>query len=114
MHFDAIIGADMNQEKSRRTTLTLPSACLETAGRIARRRHLKLSAVIGEALERGLREEEQTQRSEAIVRAYSKAFAGFSEEELLLLDGVVTEDHTQERLTSGKRRISSSRSRALK
>lgn len=114
IHFDATIGAYMNREKSRRTTLTLPSACLEAAERIARKRHLNLSSVIGEALERGLREEEQAQRSEAIVRAYSKAFADFSNEELLLLDGIVTEEHAQEGLTSEKRRVSSGRSRAWK
>lgn len=114
IQFDATIGAYMNHKRSRRTTLTLPAACLDAAERIARKRHLNLSSVIGEALERGLREEEQAQRSEAIVRAYSKAFSDFSDEELLLLDGIVTEEHAQDRLTSGKRRASSGRSRAWK
>lgn len=66
------------------------------AERIARERHLNLSSVIGEALQRGLRDEEQTQRSELLMEAYSKAFAGFSEDELLLLDGVVSEEHVPE------------------
>ncbi|MBV9154912.1 MAG: hypothetical protein JO097_01530 [Acidobacteriaceae bacterium] len=101
----------MNSEKSRRTTLTLPSACLETAKRIARKRRLNLSWIIGEALERGLREEEPAQGSEAFLRAYSKAFADFSDEELLLMDGIVNEEHPRERLKSEKRRVSSRRSR---
>ena len=82
----------MKHSKSRRTTLTLPEACLEIAERIARERHLNLSSVVGEALKRGLYEEEQEQRSEAILHAYSKAFEGFSANELLLLDGVVSEE----------------------
>ena len=52
---------------------------MELAERIARKRHLNLSSVVGEALQRGLLEEEQAQRSEAILHAYSKAFAGFSD-----------------------------------
>lgn len=82
------------------------------AERIARERHLNLSAVIGEALQRGLREEEQAQRSEAIVQAYSKAFAGFSDDELLLLDGVITEAHVPERFASEKQRAGKVATRA--
>ena len=89
---------------SRRTTLTLPSQCLDTAERIARERHLNLSSVVGEALQRGLREEEQIQRSETVLRAYKKAFAGFSADELLLLDGIVTEEVPPEKPATGKRR----------
>jgi hypothetical protein len=33
----------------------------------------------------------QTGRSEEILSAYTKAFAGFSDEEMLLLDGIVLE-----------------------
>ena len=82
----------MRHSASRRTTLTLPAGCLEVAERIARERHLNLSSVVAEALQRGLREQEQGQRSDAILQAYSKAFADFSDDELLLLDGIVTEE----------------------
>ena len=70
-------------------SLTLPAAYLEAAERIAKERHVNLSVVVSEALERSLREEEGLRRSEAIVEAYKKAFEGFSPDELLLLDGVV-------------------------
>lgn len=73
----------------RRTTLTLPADCLAQAGRIARARKVNLSAVISEALANGLRSHASAERSEEILRAYQKAFSGFSDEEMLLLDGVV-------------------------
>ncbi len=50
-------------------------------------------------------EEEQVQRSEAILHAYSKAFAGLSADELLLLDGVVSEELPAEKHIPEKRRI---------
>lgn len=53
-----------------------------------------LSAVVGEALQRGLREAQQVYRSESIVNSYREAFSGFSAEELLLLDGVVLSETT--------------------
>ena len=104
----------MNHSKSRRTTLTLPSECLETAERIARKRHLNLSSVVGEALQRGLREEEQAQRSDAILQAYSRAFIDFSADELLLLDGIVTEENAPEKRIPVRRHTGTRRSRARK
>lgn len=104
----------MRHSRSRRTTLTLPSDCLEIAERIARERHLNLSSVVGEALQRGLREEEQRQRSKAILQDYSKAFAGFSTIELLLLDGVVTEENAPENVSVERQRVSSRTSRTRK
>ncbi len=79
----------MHQRPSKRTTLTLPAECLEAAGRIAQERHQNLSSVVAEALQRGLREEEQMQQAETVWQMYQQAFAGFSEEELMLLDGIV-------------------------
>ena len=96
----------MKHSKSRRTTLTLPSASLDLAERIARERHLNLSSVVGEALQRGLREEEFTRRSESILQAYSNAFAGFSAEELLMLDGIVFEESAPEKRQPKPRRVS--------
>lgn len=94
----------MKHSASRRTTLTLPSACLEIAERIARERHLNLSSVVGEALQRGLREEEQAHRSEAILQAYAKAFEGFSADELLLLNGIVVQESAPEKFAPEKQR----------
>ena len=102
----------MEHSKSRRTTLTLPARCLEIAERIARERHLTLSSVIGEALQRGLWEKEQAQRSEAILHAYSKAFTGFSADKLLLLDGIVSEALPGGKLLPEKRRVRNGASRA--
>lgn len=109
---DATIDARMKRSKSRRTTLTLPEGCLKLAERIARERHLNLSSVVGEALQRGLREEEQAQRSEVILNAYSRAFAGFSSTELLLLDGIVSEELPAQKPILKNRRIRNGGSRA--
>jgi hypothetical protein len=84
------------------------------AERIARERHVNLSSVVGEALRRGLSEHEQAQRSKAILHAYSKAFAGFSADELLLLDGIVSEALTAEKLVPQKRRARNRAGRARK
>lgn len=79
----------------RRTTLTLPSASLEQAERIARAKKVNLSTVISEALSEGLRTHAARERSEQVLNAYKKAFKGFSDEELLVLDGVVLEPATR-------------------
>jgi post-segregation antitoxin (ccd killing protein) len=75
----------------RRTTLTLPSDSLMHAERIARARKVNLSTVVSEALSEGLRVHTAIERSEQVLSAYKKAFAGFSNEEILLLDGMVLE-----------------------
>ena len=79
----------VSSHSKRRTTLTLPADSLTQAASIARARKVNLSTVISEALANGLQAYAATQRSEEILSAYRKAFTGFSEEELLLLDGVV-------------------------
>ena len=73
----------------RRTTLTLPEASLSEAEQIARKRNVNLSTVVAEALSEGLRRHAATQRSGQILRAYAQAFAGFSEPERLILDGII-------------------------
>lgn len=75
----------------RRTTLTLPSDSLAQAERIARARKVNLSVVVSEALSDGLRMHTAAERSEQVLNAYKKAFAGFSDEEMMVLDGVVLE-----------------------
>jgi hypothetical protein len=73
----------------RRTTLTLPSDSLAHAERIARARRVNLSTVIAEALAEGLRVQQAAERSEEVLNSYRRAFQGFSEQEMLLLDGIV-------------------------
>lgn len=75
----------------RRTTLTLPTESLRQAERIALVRKVNLSTVISEALSDGLRMHDAAERSEQILDAYKKAFARFSPEEMLTLDGIILE-----------------------
>jgi len=77
--------------KKRRTTLTLPADSLTEAQRIARTRKVNLSTVIAEALSEGLRLQTAAERSEAVLEGYKKAFSGFSDEEISILDGVILE-----------------------
>ena len=79
----------ITQTGKRRITLTLPADSLTQAERIARARKVNLSTVISEALANGLRSHVAAQRSEEVLSAYKKAFSGFSDEEMLLLDGIV-------------------------
>jgi hypothetical protein len=81
--------ASRHQKRTRRTTLTLPADSLLAAQRIARARKINLSTVISEALSDGLRAFASAERSEQVLRAYQKAFTGFSEQEMLILDGVL-------------------------
>ena len=77
------------QKKKRRTTLTLPVESLTQAERIARNRNVTLSTVIAEALSEGLRRHADAQRSEEVLNGYRKAFAGLSDDEMAILDGVI-------------------------
>jgi post-segregation antitoxin (ccd killing protein) len=77
--------------KKQRTTLTLPSDSLTKAKRMARARGVNLSAVISEALAEGLRLPQATERSQEVLALYRKAFSGFTDDEMALLDGVILE-----------------------
>jgi len=79
------------QSGKRRTTVTLPVDSLREAGRIARVRNVSLSAVVSEALSEGMRRHAAARRGEEVLSAYKKAFSGFTEQEFLLLDGIVLE-----------------------
>jgi hypothetical protein len=75
----------------RRTTLTLPAESLLQAQRIAHSRHVNLSTVISEVVSAGLGLENARQRRNQILEDYRKAFTGFSQDELAVLDGVILE-----------------------
>ena len=81
--------------KKRRTTLTLPAESLTQAQRIARKRKINLSAVIAEALSEGLRLQAAAERSEKVLEGYKKAFSGFSDKEMSILDGIILEPLTR-------------------
>jgi hypothetical protein len=73
----------------RRTTLTLPARDLLHAQRIARSRNVTLSTVVAEALAEGLRLHAATERSEDALNSYHQALGGFSDREMMLLDGII-------------------------
>jgi post-segregation antitoxin (ccd killing protein) len=80
-----------SQPKKRRTTLTLPAEALSEAQRIAHARNVNLSSVITEALNAGLRLQIAAERREEVLESYRKAFSGFSDEEMSILDGIILE-----------------------
>jgi hypothetical protein len=75
----------------RRTTLTLPSDSLLQAQKIADSRQVNLSTVISEVVSQGLQIESARHRRNRILENYRRAFTGFSEDELAILDGVILE-----------------------
>ena len=85
----------LKRAEKRRTTVTLPSDLLERAERIARERRVNLSTAISDALAEGLRTDASGRRADAVLAAYRKAFQGFSDEEMAILDGVVLERGTK-------------------
>jgi post-segregation antitoxin (ccd killing protein) len=64
---------------------------LSHAEQIARQRKVNLSSVIAEALEEGLRVHAAAQRSEEVLKAYQQPFAGLSDQEVMILDGIILE-----------------------
>jgi hypothetical protein len=71
--------------------LTLPVEALSKAERIARARNVNLSTVISEVIAEGLQLHAAAERSEEVLGAYRKAFSGFNDEEMSLLDGIILE-----------------------
>jgi hypothetical protein len=75
--------------KKRRTTVTLPADSLTQAHRIARNRNVNLSTVLAEAVSEGLRLQTAAERSQEVLDSYKKAFSGFSDDEMSILNGVI-------------------------
>lgn len=71
--------------------MTLPAGALKEAERIARSRNVTLSAVLAEGLDRVIHDHSDTQRAADIVECYRKAFRGLSEEQTMILDGIILE-----------------------
>ena len=72
----------------RRTTLSLPAASLKVAERMAAKRHVHLSVVVGEALEEGLRHQLAAEKADDYLARMRQAFEPLTPEELLLVDGI--------------------------
>jgi hypothetical protein len=85
---------------TRRTTLTLPVNALAAAERIARARKANLSVVVSEALEEKFHAEaEDEQEGERRVKAWEarcKSHASLTEEEWMLLDGIILSEPVDE------------------
>jgi hypothetical protein len=78
--------------RTRRTTLTLPEPLVEQAERLARQRRQTLSAAVAGLMEQSLRSYRLEQNvGPNVLQSLQKAFAPFSDEEMLLLDGIVME-----------------------
>jgi hypothetical protein len=78
--------------RTRRTTLTLPQHLVEQAERLARQRRQTLSAAVAGLMEQSLRSYRLEQNGGPnVLESLQKAFAPFSDEEMLLLDGIVME-----------------------
>lgn len=84
-------GRRRETSRKRRTTLTLPEISLREAERLARARNVNLSTVVSEALAEGLRLRQAIRQSDRILQDFRQAFAGFTTEETMLLDGVILE-----------------------
>jgi hypothetical protein len=64
---------------------------LAEAQRVARLRKVSVSAVISESLSEGLRLQSSREQSDEVLERYKQAFDAFTDEEMLLLDGIVFE-----------------------
>ena len=81
-----------SRPRTRRTTLTLPEPLIEQAERLARQRRQTLSAAVAGLMEQSLRSYRLEQHGGPnVLESLQKAFAPFSDEEMLLLDGIVME-----------------------
>ena len=84
-----------SSRQRRRTTLSLPADALSEAERIAGARKVNVSTVIGEALSEGLRLQTTAERSNEVLERYKKAFLGFSDSEMAILNGVILQPTTR-------------------
>ena len=79
--------------ETRRTTLTLPAPLLRRADEMARERGQTVSAVVTGLLQHGLREVDRSrQRAAQTFTLWKKAYGPLTEEEMMLLDGIILEE----------------------
>ena len=75
--------------------MTLPVKALAAAERIAEKRKVSLSVVVSEALEKTLHAEAEAKREvERRMQAWEagrRAFSGLTDEEMLLVNGIIME-----------------------
>ncbi len=78
----------MSVQKQIRTTISLPAASLAAAKRTAKARNINLSAVVAEALDESIKQRQARERAAAAWARYQRLYAGFSDEEMMILDGI--------------------------
>ena len=74
---------------TRRTTVTLRAAALRKAEQLARERNVTLSTVIGDGLDILLHNHDSARQRQAAWKAYSQSLSGFSQDQLMVLDGIM-------------------------
>lgn len=78
----------MGVQKQVRTTISLPAASLAAAKREARERNVSLSSVVAEALAQTTKQRQSRARADTFWERYRRTYAGFSEEETMILSGI--------------------------
>jgi hypothetical protein len=83
--------------RTRRTTLTLPEELLNKVERFAETRHQTVSAAITYLVESALWNEPASPRnSRGILEMWRKAFLPLTEQERLLVDGIILDERITE------------------
>jgi hypothetical protein len=84
--------------RTRRTTWTLPQEVLRDVERFARDRHQSVSSAAAYLLEQGLRQQPDRKAVPGpdVLEMLRKSFAGLTEEEQMLVDGIIIEDPSAE------------------
>jgi predicted nucleic acid-binding protein len=81
----------MSLERQVRTTVSLPAKSLAAAKRAAKQRNVNLGTVMGEALDELMKQQQRRERAEEIMARYQRAFGRFSDEDMMVLDGIILE-----------------------
>jgi hypothetical protein len=82
----------VQRPSTRRTTVTLPADLLRKIERLAATRHQTLSSAVTYLVESALRNEPELQRSSiGILEMWRKAYLPLTEDERLLVDGIVVD-----------------------
>lgn len=82
-----------SQARTRRTTWTLPHQVLRDVERFADNRHQSVSSAAAYLLEQGLRQQPgRPAPGTDVLEMLRKSFAGLTEDERMLVDGIILED----------------------
>ena len=89
--------AAQRSSRTRRTTLTLPEELLNHVERMAATRHQTVSSAVAYLVESALRNEPASPRnSRGILELWRKSLLPLTEQERLLVDGIILDEPTTE------------------